>query len=67
MVPSKAFDGIINVRVDGPDGKPIAEHTFEEEFKYTPATVSYTHLDVYKRQGKEDCTNPSLSFSPSRF
>ena len=33
MVPSKAFDGIINVRVDGPDGKPIAEHTFEEELK----------------------------------
>ena len=44
MVPSKAFDGIINVRVDGPDGKPIAEHTFEEEFKYTPATIVGTLL-----------------------
>lgn len=44
MVPSKAFDGIINVRIDGPDGKPIAEHTFEEEFKYTPATVVGTLL-----------------------
>lgn len=26
------------------DGKPIAEHTFEEEFKYTPATIVGTLL-----------------------
>ncbi|WP_275564380.1 IPT/TIG domain-containing protein [Bacteroides faecichinchillae] len=44
MVPSKAFDGTINVSIDGPDGKTIAEHTFEQEFKYDPATIVGTLL-----------------------
>ena len=54
MVPPKAFDGNINVRVDGPDGNVVTDYTFEEKFKYTPATIIGTML----RRVDEDGNSP---------
>lgn len=51
MVPPKSFDGIINVRVDGPDGRTVADYTFEQPFGYQPATVVGTLLRKVDENG----------------
>lgn len=51
MVPPKSFDGIINVRVDGPDGETVADYTFEQPFKYQATTVVGTLLRKVDEDG----------------
>lgn len=34
MVPKRAYEGNVSVRVDGDDGQPIVDFTFEEQFFY---------------------------------
>lgn len=51
MVPPKAFDGIINVRVEGPDGRTVADHTFEQPFGYAAATIVGTLLRKVDENG----------------
>lgn len=51
MVPPKSFDGVINVRMDGPDGRTVADYTFEQPFSYEAKTVVGTLLRKVDENG----------------
>ncbi len=51
MVPPRAFDGIINVKVDGPCGETVVDYTFEEPFGYTAQTIIGTLLRKVDENG----------------
>lgn len=50
MVPSRAYDGDINVVIDDKDGNTVVDYTFEERFSYQSQSVVGTLLRNYNSQ-----------------
>lgn len=51
MVPKRAYDGNVSVRIDGKNGETIADYTFEESFNYEARTVVGTLLRKVDEDG----------------
>ena len=51
MVPKRAYDGNVSVRIDGKNGETVADYTFEEPFKYEARTVVGTLLRKVDEDG----------------
>lgn len=51
MVPPKSFSGEINIRVENDKGETVTDYTFEQPFKYQPATTVGTTLRKVDENG----------------
>ncbi|MGN0069337.1 MAG: IPT/TIG domain-containing protein [Prevotella sp.] len=60
MVPKKAFSGIVEVEIEGEDGRILAHHVFDEVFAYQAKTVVGTLFRSVNEYGESngDITGP---------